>query len=192
MLKMILNLLDVEGLEDGRLVPAVQRMDVTELVGSTLAEAEAAAEQKGVNFTLDAAGPVLVDADPVLLRRVVDNLLANAVAHSPEGRRVTIRVGHREEGVELSVEDEGPGIPEEHRERVFEKYAQAEMRHSGVTANRGLGLTFCRLAVEAHGGTIWIEAAREGGACFRTILPAPLDERPAETEECALEAEVVA
>ena len=181
MLKMILNLLDVEGLEEGRLVPSLQRLDAVDLVGSTLAEAEAAAEQKGVRLALEPGGAVFIDADPVLLRRVVDNLLSNAVAHTPQDHAVTIAVGLREEGVEIRVEDEGPGIPEDHRERIFEKYAQAEMRKTGITANRGLGLTFCRLAIEAHGGTIWVEEAEGGGACFRTVLPAPLDqdERPA-------------
>jgi signal transduction histidine kinase len=176
MLKMILNLLDVEGLEEGRLVPSVQRLDAVELVASTLTESEAAAEQKGVRLVLEPGDAVHVDADPVLLRRVVDNLLSNAVAYTPKGGVVTVAVGLREEGVEVRVADEGPGVPEDHRERVFEKYAQAEMRKTGVTANRGLGLTFCRLAVEAHGGTIWVEEAEGGGACFRTVLPAPLDQ----------------
>lgn len=174
MLKMILNLLDVEGLEEGRLVPSVERVDATGLARATLTEAEAGAGQKGVRLDLAAAGAVWVEADPVLLRRVLDNLLANALAHSPRGGRVEVSVRLREEGVELAVSDEGPGVAEEHRDRVFDKYQQADLRKSGQSANRGLGLTFCRLAVEAHGGTIWIESAPGGGACFRLLLPAPL------------------
>jgi signal transduction histidine kinase len=173
MLKMILNLLDVEGLEEGRLAPTLERLDATELVRTTLAEAEAAAEQKQVRLELESHDPVWLEADAVLLRRVVDNLLANAVTHSPREGLVRIGVGLREEGVELWVSDQGPGVPEEHRERVFEKYAQVQMRKEGVSVNRGLGLTFCRLAIEAHGGTIWVEPAKDGGACFRTLLPAP-------------------
>jgi signal transduction histidine kinase len=74
--------------------------------------------------------------------------------------------------VEISVIDEGAGIPEEFRERVFEKYSQAETRKSGLSTNRGLGLTFCRLAVEAHGGSIWVEESEAGGARFLALLPA--------------------
>jgi signal transduction histidine kinase len=179
MLKMILDLLDVDGLEEGRLKPALERFDATELVKEALNGAEAAAGQKGVRLELAAAGAVGVDADPVLLRRVVDNLLANAVAHSPKNSRVEVALRLREEGLELAVSDEGPGIAEEHRDRVFEKYDQADLRSSGLSINRGLGLTFCRLAVEAHGGTIWIEDGPGGGACFRLLLAAPED--PPET-----------
>ena len=63
-------------------------------------------------------------------------------------------------------DDRGPGVPEAMREKVFEKYEQVEARGAGVSINRGLGLTFCRLAVEAQGGTIWIDQAPGGGACI--------------------------
>ncbi len=79
---------------------------------------------------------------------------------------------HREEGVEIAIVDEGPGIPSERRETVFEKYHQIGGPDSRPADNRGLGLTFCRLAVEAQGGTIWIEGAPGAGARFVTLLPA--------------------
>jgi signal transduction histidine kinase len=107
-----------------------------------------------------------------MLRRVLDNLLANALEHSPAGTEVTVRVAVRDEGVELSVADQGAGIPEGYREKIFEKYARLELRQAGVVGNRGLGLTFCRMAIEAHGGTIWVEPAAGGGAWFRALLPA--------------------
>jgi signal transduction histidine kinase len=113
----------------------------------------------------------------------VDNLLSNSVNHSPTGGTITVRVAEREEGVEISVADEGPGIPEAYRERVFEKYAQLDLRRSGLSTNRGLGLTFCRLAVEAHGGTLWAEEAEGGGALFRVLLPAAEAAQPARPVE---------
>jgi signal transduction histidine kinase len=102
----------------------------------------------------------------------VDNVLINALEHSPSEASIRIRVGRREEGVELAVTDQGPGIPEESREKIFEKFGRLDMRKDGLSANRGLGLTFCRLAVEAHGGVIWVEDGEQGGASFRMILPA--------------------
>jgi signal transduction histidine kinase len=171
MLKMVLNLLDVEGLEEGRLVLSPETLDAFELVRAALAEAEAGAEQKGVRLRIAGEGPVPIEADPVLLRRVVDNLLSNAVAHSPREGRVEVSVRPLENGVELAVIDEGPGIAQEHRDRVFNKYEQVDLRKNGLSSNRGLGLTFCRMAVEAHGGRIWIEDGPEGGARFRIRLP---------------------
>jgi signal transduction histidine kinase len=181
MLKMILNLLDVEALDERRLQPSLEQLDANAVVAGAVEEAELSAQQRDVALVVDAPEPGWVHADPVLLRRVVDNLLSNAVAHSPRGGKIELRVRTREEGVEIAVSDEGPGIPEELRERVFEKYQQADVRQSG--ANRGLGLTFCRLAVEAHGGTIWIESAPGGGAVFRSLFPAsPREGSPIEVE----------
>ncbi len=185
MLKMILNLMDVEGLEEGRLVPNIEPVDASELVRSTLIESEISARQKNVTLELESHEPVWVDADAVLLRRVVDNLLSNAISKSPAGGRISVVVIMREEGGEISVSDEGPGIPQEHREAIFEKYAQLGMRKSNSSVNRGLGLTFCRLAVEAHGGTIWVDSAAGGGARFRLLLPAALQYQDNGPEELA-------
>jgi len=177
MLKMILDLLDVEGLEEGRLAPTIDCVDMTELARVAVEDSEVSAQQKEVRLDLVTTERIVAEADPVLMRRVIDNLIANALTHSPHGGRVELAASYRDEGVELRVTDEGPGIPESLREKVFEKYAQVEMKKQGAgSTNRGLGLTFCRLAVEAQGGTIWVEPGPRGGACFRTILPAAVAE----------------
>jgi signal transduction histidine kinase len=171
MLKMILNLLDVEQLEEGRVRPATDQTELGELVSAAVEEAEVSAAQKHVPIEVDPGAAVWAEADPVLVRRVLDNLLSNAVAHTPADGRVRVRVGYREEGAEIVVSDSGPGIPVELREKVFEKYARGGLESAGYTMNRGLGLTFCRLAIEAQGGTIWIEEAAGGGTCVRFVLP---------------------
>jgi signal transduction histidine kinase len=170
MRKMILDLLDVERIEDGQLVPDVTCLDLADLARGAIDEHETQARSRRVELSLVADGTPCAAADPALVRRIVDNLLANALAHSPSGGRVELRVGSRPEGVELAVTDQGPGVPEELREKVFEKYAR--VGNPGDSSNRGLGLTFCRLAIEAHGGSIWVEAGATGGACFRALLPA--------------------
>jgi signal transduction histidine kinase len=187
MLKMILDLLDVEGLEEGRLAPTADRVDMTELARVAVDDAEVSARQKDVRLDLVTTEKIVAEADPVLMRPVIDNLLANALQHSPSGGRVEVAAAYREEGVELRVSDDGPGIPEELREKVFEKYAQVEMKRQGAgSTNRGLGLTFCRLAVEAQGGTIWVESGPRSGACFVTILPASVaDDAPARLDAVA-------
>ena len=171
MLKMILDLLDVERLEEGRLEPCMESLAAAELVGSAAAEVEAVARQRSVRIEVVAPPAIRIDGDAVLLRRVVDNLLSNAVAHSPAGTTVEIRIASGSAGVEIAVSDEGAGIPQAQREGVFEKYQRIEMRRQGIGVNRGLGLTFCRLAVEAHGGSIWIDEGPGGGAIFRALLP---------------------
>ena len=188
MLKMIMNLMDVEGLEEGKLLPALEPVDAADLVRRTLQETEVAAQQKKVSLALDAAGPVWIEADPALLRRVVDNLLTNAISKSPAGGRVTAVVLMREEGGEIAISDEGAGIPEEYRESIFEKYSQVGNKRHGESNNRGLGLTFCRLAIESQGGTIWADEAQAGGARFRMILPATLHPRERELVGAAVEA----
>lgn len=170
-LSMIVNLLDVEKLEEGRLVPRIQRIDLGEMARAGVDEARVVAGQRRVHLALDAPGEaVWTDIDPGLVRRVLDNLMSNAIAHSPGGGEVRIEVGSRPEGVELSVSDQGDGVPHALREEIFEKYAQLDDHDAGRSLNRGLGLTFCRLAVEAHGGSIWVDDAVGGGARFRVLL----------------------
>ncbi len=110
---------------------------------------------------------VPVDAD--MLRRVITNLLENALKFSPAGSKIYL--GARQEGdmVQIWVQDFGPGIPPEERERIFDKFTRLHGR--GGPKGLGLGLAFCRLAVEAHGGRIWVEDGPEAGACFRFTLP---------------------
>ena len=171
MQKMILNLLDVEALEEGKLEPKLSRTDLATIALEAVEDAEIAAAQGKIALELDAPDHAWVEADPALLRRVVDNLIANAISHTPDEGRIEVTVCPRPEGLEVSVADTGHGIPEEHREQVFEKYAQLDLKDAGISSNRGLGLTFCRLAIEVQGGTIWVEESAMGGACFRAVLP---------------------
>jgi signal transduction histidine kinase len=171
--RMILDLLDVAGLEEARFALKPGAVDTAALTREAVEEAGVSAETRGVSLEVETPrDECTVQGDNSVLRRVVDNLLANALEHSPSGSTVRAGVAQRDEGVEITLADEGTGIPEEHRDRIFEKYARLELKNSGVSANRGLGLTFCRLAVEAHGGTIWVEEAPGGGALFRVLLPA--------------------
>jgi len=173
MLRMILDLLDVESLEDGHLEPRQERVDAVPLVRRALDEISSVARQRHLTLTAEfGREECMVNGDSALIRRVLDNLLSNAMEHSPAGSTVTVGVREREEGIEFSVMDRGRGIPEDQREHVFDKYARLALRQAGVHTNRGLGLTFCRLAVEAHGGSVWIEDAPGGGALFRVLLPA--------------------
>jgi len=115
--------------------------------------------------------PVSLAADPSLLRRVIENLVENAIRHAPEQSTVTISVGRTEDGARLAVTDHGVGVAEDLRSKIFEPFLQLEHGERIVErTGRGLGLTFCKVAVEAHGGRIWIESANPGAA-FCVSLP---------------------
>ncbi|WP_110180537.1 sensor histidine kinase [Nocardioides solisilvae] len=116
-------------------------------------------------------GPARVLGDPVALGQVVRNLLDNAARHA----RTTVAVGLREagEGVLLTVEDDGPGVPVEERERVFERFVRLDEARARDDGGSGLGLAIVRSVVEAHGGTCTVDASPRGGARFSVRLPAP-------------------
>ena len=171
--QMILNLLDIGQLEEGKLVLRPETIDADSLARKACIEMEGGAAQRGVRLEVaPGSDKASLRGDSTVLRRVMDNLLANAIEHSPKGGAVSVAVTLCDEGVEIAVADQGPGVPPEFRERIFEKFQRLESRKSVPGANRGLGLTFCRLAVEAHGGTIWVDDAPGGGALFRALLPA--------------------
>ena len=171
--QMILNLLDIGQLEEGRLVLHPEAVDAATLALKASQEMEGGATQRGVRIEVEASeATAVLRGDGAVLRRVMDNLLSNAIEHSPQGGVVRLAVSLCDEGIEIAVSDQGPGVPPEFRERIFEKFQRIENRNSVPGANRGLGLTFCRLAVEAHGGLVWVDDEPSGGAVFRVLLPA--------------------
>jgi len=171
LLRLIHNLLDVTRGERGQLILARARVDLRALVEGVFDARRAQADEQGVALASRVEATEL-DADPELLRRVVENLLENAIRHAPSRTTVRVETAPRGDAVEVTVADEGSGIPEELRAIVFDRYTQLG-RTEDVRARggRGLGLTFCKLAVEAHGGTIRAEDGSPG-AVFRVCIPA--------------------
>jgi two-component system sensor histidine kinase/response regulator len=113
--------------------------------------------------------PATTRGDVDLLRRTLENLIENAIRHAPRNSEVRVSCSRQENAVELRVADAGSGIPPDMREKVFERFVQVDGAERTVSrAGRGLGLTFCKLAVEAHGGKIWVEDAGPGAVfCVR-------------------------
>jgi two-component system sensor histidine kinase/response regulator len=110
-------------------------------------------------------------ADKTLLKRVFANLLQNALTHSPHGVHVRMSARADGEGILFTVADNGPGIPREYHELIFRKFQQVRTANAPKTRSSGLGLTFCRLAVEGHGGRIWAQSEEGRGAAFHIWLP---------------------
>lgn len=164
------NLLDLSRADEGRLVLARERVGWAELATETLAAFSLPAQEREVTIVLDTADDARVAGDADMLRRVLDNLVDNALRHAPARSEVRIEAGRVGSVVELRVCDTGRGIPVAMHERVFERFAQLGSRDESRRGH-GLGLPFCRVAAELHGGTISIDATRSG-AVFVVRLPA--------------------
>lgn len=174
LLRMITNLLDVTRGDVGSLVPRLAQVELRELVTSVATSLHVRASMGHVTIEVVVPGPVEVVADVDLVRRMMENLVENAIRYAPEDSFVRVTVTKREDGVELRVADRGPGIPVEQRERVFERFVQTSPASSALDdvlrGNRGLGLSFCKLVAEAHHGRIWIDD-NQPGAIFCVWIP---------------------
>lgn len=165
---MVVNLLDVAKADEGKLVARRSDLDLEPLVVEVLGELRLTAAAQGVR--LEASLHTLrVHADRLLLRRVLSNLLENGIRHAPPGTAVLARARRKSAGVEISVLDSGPGVPPSMRESIFDAFVQTDDRTRAV-AGPGLGLTFCRAAMEAHEGSIQVEASDQG-ATFCAWFP---------------------
>ncbi len=174
MLVMVNELLDVATIESGELKLNVEPLNLGDLVSrcSVMINMEAVKKKTTVAFDPPAA-PVLLPADSAKMKQVVDNLLSNAVKYSPPGSTIHARVV-AEPGrnlVSLSVRDQGPGIPDNERDKLFKDFSRLSIKPTGGEKSTGLGLAICRKIVEAHHGTIVAENQPGGGCEFRVTLP---------------------
>ncbi len=156
--------------ESGELTLRRRRVDLADLAREVTASFAPHAGYEGVRFASDLA-PATVDGDPDRLRQVLGNLLDNAARHAPPGSVVDVGL-HTEAGhAALSVRDRGPGIPEEERERVFQRFYRLDRARSRATGGSGLGLAIVRTLVELHGGTVSATTHPDGGALLVVRLP---------------------
>jgi PAS domain S-box-containing protein len=174
LLKLVDSLLDISKLES-RQMP-LQRMPVIidELIASALSALSGSLEEADIELEIDVDhGLMPLDIDPVIIQRVLVNLLDNALRHTPSGGKILISAQRNGRNIVMRVADSGPGIPAGESDRIFERFRQVKdnIPLRGPKGS-GLGLTFCRLAVEAHEGRIWVEANGPlPGACFAVSLP---------------------
>ncbi len=147
---------------------AMEPVDLAAVVGEAVSAARAAHPERTVTATTTAVPPVL--ADPVRIRQVIDNLVANALAYSPAGTDVAVTTRAVDDAVEVAVADRGPGIAAEDRQRIFEPFQRLDPSRTRATGGMGLGLAIVAAIVRAHGGTVVVEERPGGGAVFRMRL----------------------
>jgi signal transduction histidine kinase len=167
---MATTLLDVSRLEEGKMPIQKSPVDLAKIVGEVRSTLGAIEADRVIDVV--PSGPVIASCDAGLVRRVIENLVSNGIKHTPQGGRLTIEVKPLQGRVRVAVQDEGEGVPEEIRGRIFEKFGAVAVRKDRAYHSVGLGLAFCKLAVEAHGGTIGVEDAVPHGSIFAFELPA--------------------
>jgi PAS domain S-box-containing protein len=172
LLAMVESILEITRMESGKIDLTLSKVDLNRLLEHSISEFLVLAQDYEVaiwnNSPVDLP---LVLIDKNMIHRVLNNLIDNALKYSPEKGEVTITSGMSAQGLlAIKVQDNGPGIPDDYKNRIFERFIQIPGSGSRKRGS-GLGLTYCRLAVEAHGGEIWVEDAPGGGSIFNFTLP---------------------
>jgi signal transduction histidine kinase len=171
------NVLDFARIESSSARPERTVVDLRSVAEETIESFRAAAEDRlSLTAHLERVPPILGDAGA--LSQVLANLLDNAVKYSPPGSPIEVSLCARDGWVEMAVADQGRGIPEGERERIFDAFYRVEAGDAPRVAGSGLGLALVRLAVEAHGGCTTVESAVGGGSRFLVRLPAKESEPP--------------
>lgn len=166
------SLLDVSKMESGEIRLDREPTPLAQIVDSVCSELEPLAEELEVEITSEVDPNLpLLDIDGDKIERLVLNLIDNALKYSPEKAIVAVHaVVVDNHYLQIAIADSGPGIPDEYKRRLFDRFVQVEGRKT-VRRGVGLGLTFCKLVVEAHSGAIWVDNNPEGGSIFKATLP---------------------
>ncbi|RYX84582.1 hypothetical protein EON83_09540 [bacterium] len=175
LLGLVNELLDVSKMEAGQMQIRAEQMRAEEVIQKAVETVSLSQYGGGAPISIEVAPDVpFLQADSELITRVLINLLGNAIKFTPTVGRITVgaRLNPNDsQQAELFVRDTGEGIPPEDVDKVFDKFGQVETRRAGRKMSTGLGLTFCKLAVEAHGGQIWVESKLGEGSTFLFTLP---------------------
>ena len=166
------SLLDTSRMEAGQSIGNPEPREVDLLLSEAIEAVATAAERKEIEIKVEEAKklpPILVDAD--MIRRVLINLLENAIKYSKDGMTISVGAKHSDSWVDFWVEDKGRGIAKAEQERIFEKFTQSNRESKIKSKGLGLGLAYCKLAVEGHGGKIWVQSTSGKGSRFSFSLP---------------------
>lgn len=170
MLQMIHNMLDIQKFEEAKMQLSYKHCSVSQLVVRAKYQVELLVMAKSIKFINETDPAIIVKIDQDLILRVLVNLYSNAIKYMPIGGRLTVTAMEMAGRVQISVSDTGKGIPEEMLAHVFDKFWQSDPKKSGTSTSSGLGLTFCKMAVMAHGGAIEVDSTEGEGTTFHFDL----------------------
>src|SRR5215475_11794592 len=177
LLKTVNDLLDVSKLEAGKLIPEYARVDLSEIVRRTCSLFDGIARDRNVDYSVEVPHVVIAEIDAEMIQRVLLNLLSNAFKFGAAGGVISCVLESEGNNAVLQVQDKGPGIPMEMRDRIFERFIQVEGEVTRKHGGTGLGLAIVKEFVEPHHGSIHETTPVGGGALFLVTLPlkAPRD-----------------
>lgn len=164
--------------DEGTLASTFRPVELSDLVEETVERWRRAARQKGVALTVEAGSEGVLEGDPDLLRRLLENLLDNALRHTPPAGRITVSLSRADGRWELRVRDTGPGVEPLIKPLLFHRFTRGDKARGRDTGGAGLGLALCEAIASVHGGEIRLEDT-PSGASFAVRLPAGPDRRPA-------------
>ena len=174
LLNLAANILDVRRMKEGHMPYVPQAItNLSELAKESLGDVSGGPRDRHFGFLVRPEAESIL-ADPGLLRRILANLMSNAIKHTRRGGYIDFRAWKQDDAFVLSVRDDGEGIPEADQKRIFNAFEQS--RHTVHDRyDTGMGLTFCKLAVEKHGGRIWVESKVGRGSTFYFTIPVDVD-----------------
>ncbi len=170
LIEMVSSLLDLNRLESGQMPIDLKENDLVKTVRDAFDILGAQVDYVTLVFEPKEA-EIFGTFDSDLVKRIIVNLLSNAIKFTPKGDKVIVEVNKSENELEISIMDSGPGIPEALQEKIFEKFGQADLKKEHKGYSSGIGLAFCKLAVEAHGGQIGVQSEEGKGSKFIFSLP---------------------
>lgn len=172
LLGMVMNLLDISKMEEGRMKLNREQFNIGELIKTKIDKMKVLAAQKEVKLKASLTdNDITITADKEIIERIIANLINNAISYSFPGREIEVKAGKEGVFLKVSVKDEGKGIPKDFHDKIFEKFSQRIEDGIRRRSSTGLGLTFCKMAVEAHGGKIWVESEEGKGSTFFFTIP---------------------
>lgn len=175
MSEIISNLLDVSALEAGRVALQCNDFDFVELLRKVLPNFKNQAERKNIHIEATAPEHCMISADQSRIRQVMENLISNAIKYSPQRSEILVGIYPEstrvKNGVRFSVSDEGPGLSDDDKGKLFKKFQRLSATPTGGEKSTGLGLYITRSLVEMHDGQIWVESKPGKGATFNVELP---------------------
>ena len=170
---LVSSMLDVRRLEEGRLPIKPVPFDLRSIIDDSLQALNPLLTLHDISVDVHFSTPIpMADGDPDVIARVIENLVDNAAKFSPSPGTVAIELSAETDELRFSISDCGPGIPPAYQERVFEKFFRITSEAQDTRSGVGLGLAFCKLALEAQGGYIWVESDGHSGTAFHFSLPA--------------------
>ncbi len=187
MLNMVLNILDVQKFEDTKVQLDTNIHNVKFVVQNALNDVAILIKDKGIKVENKVKPTYQSKYDYNIILRVIINLLTNAIKYTPEGGKITINAEpfteKNQEFIKVSLSDTGTGIPKNMLDRIFDKFLQVEAKESGGASSTGLGLTFCKMVIDAHKGNIWAESELDKGTTFHFTIPKAIDKAVKEVKK---------